>query len=395
MTTETLLPPITGLQAPRPRIFSRALVLTFLVNIGALTSFYLLISVVPLYARSVGAGGAVAGMATGAMMFATVAAEFATPRLMARFGNRLVLALGLVLLGAPALALTGSGSVTVIMVVCVIRGAGFAITMVVAGSLVASLVPPSRRGEGLGIFGVVVGVPGVIALPLGVWVAGHVGYQTVFVAGAVAGLAGLAVVSGLPDGRAAASPEQSVGVLARLRTPALTRPVLVFTATTMAVGIVVAFVPLAAGRASGSLVAVALLAQSVTMTLARWWAGRFADRHGAGRLLVPGVLLSAAGVLGLVWAGNPVILIGGMLVFGAGFGAIQSASLVLMLDRVPASGYDTISALWNMAYDGGWGLGAAGFGIIAVHTGYTAAFALTACLVLVALVPAVCDRRSS
>ena len=41
--------------------------------------------------------------------------------------------------------------------------------------------------------------------------------------------------------------------------------------------------------------------------------------------------------------------------------------------------------MWNLAYDGGMGLGAAGFGVLAVHTGYPAAFALTAALLLTAL----------
>jgi hypothetical protein len=37
-----------------------------------------------------------------------------------------------------------------------------------------------------------------------------------------------------------------------------------------------------------------------------------------------------------------------------------------------------VSAVWNLAYDAGMGLGAAGFGVLAVRTGYPAAFALAA-----------------
>jgi predicted MFS family arabinose efflux permease len=82
------------------------------------------------------------------------------------------------------------------------------------------------------------------------------------------------------------------------------------------------------------------------------------------------------------------------VLFGIGFGVIQNATLALMYARVPASGYGTVSALWNLAYDAGWGLGAAGFGVIAVHTGYSAGFALTAVLVLAALGPARRDRKA-
>jgi predicted MFS family arabinose efflux permease len=60
----------------------------------------------------------------------------------------------------------------------------------------------------------------------------------------------------------------------------------------------------------------------------------------------------------------------------------------LMYNRVAESAYGAVSAMWNLAYDGGMGVGAAGFGVLATRTGYPAAFALTAALLLTALLPA-------
>lgn len=378
--------------APRPRIMNRALLLFFVSAFGAATSFYLLLSVVPLYATSVGAGGTEAGLATGALMFSTVAGELATPRLVAGFGYRLVYAAGLLLLGAPAVPLTASASMVAIVAVCVVRGLGFAITVVVGSALVASLVPHERRGEGLGLYGVVVGVPSVVALPLGVWLARHVGYPPVFVAAAVAALAGLAVVAGLPGRQP--KPQQPVGVLTGLRTPALVRPSIVFAATAMAAGVVVTFLPLAVTRASGNLAALALLAQAAAATGTRWWAGRYGDRHGPAGLLMPGVLAAAVGMLALVLTASPTAVVVGMMLFGAGFGVTQNASLALLFQRVSTSGYGMVSALWNLAYDAGLGAGAAGFGVLAAQTGYPTAFALTAALVLVAIAPTWRDRTA-
>src|SRR5258705_5654918 len=110
--------------AARPRLVSRALLLLFFAAFGAMTGFYLLLSVVPLYASSVGAGGLGAGLTTGALMLATVAAELAAPALLARFGYRVVLGAGLLLLGAPALALPASASLPASLVACVVRGVG-------------------------------------------------------------------------------------------------------------------------------------------------------------------------------------------------------------------------------------------------------------------------------
>jgi predicted MFS family arabinose efflux permease len=51
-----------------------------------------------------------------------------------------------------------------------------------------------------------------------------------------------------------------------------------------------------------------------------------------------------------------------------------------------------VSAVWNLAYDAGLGLGAAGFGVVAARAGYAAAFGITAGLMLVALGPVWRDR---
>jgi predicted MFS family arabinose efflux permease len=378
----------------RPALMSRALALVFVASFGTSTSLYLLLSVVPLYATSLGAGGGGAGLATAALMLATVAGELATPRLVARFGHRLVLAAGLLLLGVPALALTGARDMAAVLAVCAVRGLGFGVLVVVGGALLASLLPAERRGEGLGLYGVVVGVPSVVALPLGVWLAGRVGYPPVFVAGALAALAGLAVVPGLP-GRQEPGAERPVGVVAGLRTPALVWPAVVFAATTMAAGVVVTFLPLAVRGASGNLVAAALLAHAAAATLTRWWAGRHGDRHGPTALLLPGLLVAAAGMLTLVWTASPAAVLAGMVLFGAGFGVTQNATLSLMLAGVPSSAYATASALWNLAYDAGFGLGAAGFGVLAASSGYPAAFAMTGALVLAALLPASRLRSSN
>jgi MFS family permease len=373
--------------ARRPPLLTRALLLLFAANIGSATSFYLLLSVVPRYAPA--ANTNTAGMLTAALMLATVIGELAVPRLTATFGHRRVLTIGLLLLGAPALLLTISNT-AVVIAVCLIRGLGFAITVVIGGALSATLIPAERRGEGLGISGIVAGIPAVIALPAGLALAAHLGPNTVYLAGAIAALAAIAVIPGLPNHHAG-TVHTETGMLSALRTTALRRPAMVFAVTAMAAGITVTFLPLATG-ASASIAAIALLAQSSAMSLARWIAGRHGDRHGPATQLIPALATTAAGIALLATGNNPTLIIGGALLFGIGFGIAQNATLTLMFARVPTTGYGAASALWNLGYDGGMGVGAAGFGLVAAHTGLHTAFALTAVAVLVFVVPARRDR---
>jgi MFS family permease len=385
--------------AARPRLVTGRFAAALLASFGALTSFYLLLSVTPMYAVSAGAGSAGAGLVTGSLMLTTVLAEFASSRLMRRYGYRTVFAAGALLLGGPVPALLAPHSMVTIVAVSVLRGFGFGLATVVIGALVASSVPPERRGEGIGLAGVVACVPAIVALPSGVWLAQNTGYAVVIAITAVSALAPLAAVpwlggsAGPEAGTEAGTDAKPAGLLASLRSAGQLRPAVIFATTTVSAGVVASFLPLAAGVPAG-VAALGLFAQAVTATASRWWAGRRGDRHGHARLLIPGLLIATAGMTSLIWVSAPAVLIAGMCLFGIGFGITQNATFALMIDRAPASGYGTASAVWNLAYDAGYGAGPIAFGVFVAHTGYPAAFALTGLLILTALLPAVRDRAA-
>lgn len=387
MTTDTLAPataPDVVVESAPSRLVSRALLLRFVSIIGSSIGFYLPLSVVPMFAEHTGSGGS-AGLATVTLLLATVACELVTPRLVGRIGYRGALALGLTLLGAPTVVLALSDNPGLILAVSAVRGAGFAISVVAGGVLTATLVPADRRGEGLALVGVVAGVPGLIALPAGVWAAARFGYAPVFTVTTVATLLTLLSVPGLPRRAASVTPGDHRGVLSGLRNPALTRPAAIFATSTAAIGVFVTFLPLAtAGRPTWVSTA-ALFVQPASSTVTRWIAGRIGDRRGQKCLLVPGLILTAAGMAAIALTSVPAAVIAGALVFGTGFGVLQNATLTLMYARVSPGEEGAVSAIWNAAYDLGMAAGAFCAGLAVTPLGYPATFVLTATALLPAL----------
>ncbi|HZC70044.1 MAG TPA: MFS transporter [Jatrophihabitans sp.] len=396
MSTMTVpaLPPATlaastATVATRPQLLTAAVLRLFAVDFAAMSSFYLLVAVVPLFSTDRDLGPTGAGLSIGVLMAASVAGELGTPALATRVGYRRLLVAGLVLLGAPALALPAVTGLGGLLVVSVARGFGFAVVVVAIGTVAATTIPEQRRGEGLGLLGLMATLPSILTLPLGVWLVGRLGYPVVFSLGAGCALVAAGVAVGLPEA-AAAEDEHGGGLLATLRRPALRRPAVLFAAAAVASGVVVTFLP----SAVAARVAVpALFVQSATASAARWLAGRFSDRHGAARLLAPSLALSAAGMLGAACTGSGFAVVAGMAVFGVGFGAAQAASLNTMLQRAPRAQYGAVSAAWNASYDLGWGAGAIGIGVAVSNAGYSGAFVASACLVLVALPLSTTRRR--
>jgi MFS family permease len=376
------------------RLLSPPLAATFLAEFTSLTSFFLLVSVTPMLAAAAGAGSSGVGLITGSLLLGTVAAEAAAAAAIRRFGYRMVLAAGALLLGVPALALLASEPQAVMVSVSFVRGLGFGFCGVAVGALTAQLLPPERRGEGLGLLGLVAGVPAIVALPAGIWLAGH---HLAVVAGAVAAVAGLlplAAIRWLPDGRGvphAARAGQTEGTRNCRRTAgAAVRLPLIFTAATVAAGVLASFLPLAKGIPS-SLSSAALLVQAIIATLSRWQAGKHGDRYGHARLLVPALIVAALGMAAMLFLSAPVVIFASMVLFGAGFGVIENTTLALLIGQLPEA---KASALWNLAYDAGYGAGPAVFGLICVRTGYPAAFALTGALILAAVPAAVRERKA-
>jgi hypothetical protein len=94
----------------------------------------MLLAVVPMYFGAHGLGEWGAGLSTGALMLASVAAEMVIPSVAAKVGYRRLLVVGLLLLGVPALALPAAPTLTGLLVVSVLRGVRFAVVVVCVGA---------------------------------------------------------------------------------------------------------------------------------------------------------------------------------------------------------------------------------------------------------------------
>ena len=396
MSTLTQSPPRAAVP---DRLLSAPLAATFLAEFTSLTSFFLLLSVMPMLTAAAGAGSSAAGLVTGALLLGTVAAEAVAATAIKRFGYRMVLAAGAVLLGGPALALLVREPQAVMLTVSLVRGLGFGLCGVASGALTAKLLPPERRGEGLGLLGVVSGVPAVVALPAGVWLAGHHLAAVAAVVAAVVGLVPLVAIHWVPgrhETRRTASPERRPGAHSsgrhssgRQAGAALRLPV-VFAAATVAAGVLDSFLPLAKGIPS-NLCSAALLVQAISAMLSRWQSGKRGDRYGHTQLLVPALVVAALGMTAMVMLGSTVMIFAGMVLFGAGFGVLENATFAQLIEQLPEA---KASALWNFAYDAGYGAGPAVFGLICVRTGYPVGFALTGALILAAVPVALRERKA-
>ena len=341
--------------------------------ICTMSSFYLLLSAVPVHAAMLG-GDLAAGFATGSLMATTIVGEFVAPRLIARVGRRPALAVALLMVAAPCL-ISFSHFLPLVLIGCMVRGLGLGVLLVAACGLATLLAPPRRRAEALGLYGLASAVPAIVCVPLGPWILAKAG--AVAIAGLTAGLplAGLAGVALLPR---IVQPLDDSGHNHAL--PALSLaawPAVSLAIGAILVGATVTFLPLAHPEAGQGTIMVALLLQGLMAAVARWLAGRPVDRHGPQGAAIGGVALVILSALCLALSGSIAVVIG-MALSGLAFGVLQSATLAQLMARATLAQVDGAGALWNGAYDAGLGIGGLVFGALATGVGYAASFAIAA-----------------
>ncbi|MGY1734790.1 MFS transporter [Geodermatophilus sp. SYSU D00684] len=353
--------------------------------VGATTlgfaSYCLTLASLPAYAVAGGASADTAGVVTAVFLAVTIAVQSVVPALTARFGLGPVLAAGLLALGAPSPLYALGDGVPWLSAVSAVRGAGFAVLTVLGAMLAAQVAPPERRGESIGLYGLAIAVPNLVAVPAGVALVldGHPGWLAWLAASPVLALP---LVPGLAR---SVHWEGGAGTSSRAAARAALAPSAVLLLVTLAGGGVVTFLPIE--RPDGVLATAALLVFGITGALTRWRAGLLADRLGSRRLLPAALVAGAVGLaavaLGLV-TGDAVVLIGAA-VFGAGYGAVQNLTLVTAFARAGEGGSTAASALWNASFDAGTAIGALVLGLVAAGVGLPWTYVLVAGVLLAGL----------
>lgn len=397
-----------------PGLKGRGFALLIAATAVGLCGFAAVLPLVPLWASRGGAGEFGAGATTAVFMLTTVLTQLCMPWLLDRAGGyRWTFPVGALVMGVPTPLFAMTTDLGPILVVSAVRGLGFGMVTVAGTALAARLVTREQVGRATGYYGLAVGLPQIVILPGGVALALALGFDTAFWLTGISGVVSAALASGIlvADGGRNREALRSTGEQTPDRTDsprglpllvALAAPLAVMLLIASGAGAIVTFLAIPLERAAW-LVGALLAAYALMLVIGRWSAGMLFDRYGRTLLLLPGALSAVLGMVliavalwsngdGAPGAGTAALVLGGAALFGAGFGAVQNETVTMMLNRAGPTGHGRASAVWNIGYDAGTGVGAVALGLVIQLSGYGPAFALLA-LALVAVVPLTLNRR--
>ena len=267
-----------------------------------------------------------------------------------------------------------------------LHGVIFAVATTTAAALVALVLPPARKGEGIGYFALSTNLAMVVGPMIGLLLMEHSSATTLFVALSI--LAAISIAAGgghklpdeviLPQKKAGRTLSVSTFIERRALAPSLIAGILFF-----AYGSVLTFIPLytrSLGLSSETSLFYACYAGAILVT--RPFIGRIFDRKGPDYTVYPGLLLFAAGMFLLGTITGLAGLITAALLLGAGFGAVTPALQTLAVRSAPAARAGVATATYFWSLDISVGLAAAGLGVVAATYGYAFTYSIVDVVVI-------------
>lgn len=350
---------------------------SFLLVLSATFAYFVavgaLLPALPLYVEGPLGGETVSvGLAVGSFSFAALILRPWAGRLGDRRGRRLLVVGGAALAAASMAGYMAATSLSVLVVLRLVTGAGEALFFVGVVSAANDLAPDERRGEAMSLFSLAPYAGVAVGPILAEAMLDRHGFATVWVITAVSALVAMLLGFRLPEtGSAASVPAR------RLLHPAGLLPGAVLLTVFLGFAGFNAFVPLYARQLElGPQLPFVIFA--VVLLGIRSVGAKLPDRLGAARAGRAAVTGAAVGLATIGLWPTQAGLVAGTVVFAAGQALAFPALMALAVRRAPASERSSVVATFTAFVDVAFGLGPISLGLVAGALGYGAAFVVAA-----------------
>lgn len=137
----------------KPQLWTKDFLIDSATNFFVYLVFYLLMAVIAIYAMdNLQASPSEAGLASGIFIVAALFSRVLTGSFIERVGRKKMLYIGLTVFLLATFLYFGITSLPFLFLIRFLHGMGFGIASTATGTIVASIIPQGRRGEGIGYY---------------------------------------------------------------------------------------------------------------------------------------------------------------------------------------------------------------------------------------------------
>ncbi|MBB6447094.1 MFS transporter [Bacillus benzoevorans] len=361
------------------RLWTKDFILVCATNLFLFLNYYYLLVTLPIYLiqEMNGPKSQVGLVITVFFISAILIRPFAGQWIMS-YGIKKIFFIALAIYLASSFMYFFTTTLSSLLILRLIHGVGFGMVTTTAGTIVANLIPDSRKGEGMGYFGLTMNISMALGPFLGLIAMYNWGATIMFAVSAAS------VMIGTITGLLISLPKKDIKVERPVKKGIDLHSVFEISALKISIvalffgfiySSIVSFVSVYAEEIHLSHVAsYFFIVYAVVLILSRPFTGRWFDQYGANFIIYPAILLFAAGLYLLSSAASAFIFLLAAAFVGLGWGTIFPSAQTIAIQVARPERRGVATATFLSLFDTGIGIGSLIIGYVGAGIGYSSLY---------------------
>ena len=377
-------------------LWTKNFILVSTINFFVIFIFYMLMVTIAEYAvNDFGASTSTAGLIASIYIIGVLVGRLMSGRLSVLWGIKKTFFIGLTFFVITTLAYFIASSIPLLFSVRLLHGIAVGILSTATGAFIAQIIPPTRRGEGIGYYSMSIVLASAIGPFIGMVLTSNSGdFTTIFIFNAV--LAAACVVTSLfvrmentkQQQKLVTTTQKKSGFWIKNYIEPKALPIsMIALLAGFAYSGVMSFLSFYSKEIhlveAGSLF---FLVYAIAILVSRPFTGSLMDRRGANIVVYPALLLFGLGMVLFSQAFSSLILLMAACLIGLGFGNFTSIAQALAIQGIEKQRLGLATTTYFILYDVGLGIGPFFLGYLVPQLGYRFLFLAMVPVILIAII---------
>lgn len=373
------------------KIWTKSFISISITQFLVFIAFYTLLTTLPIYViNNLGGSKADGGLVVTVMLIAAIIVRPFSAKLLDMIGKKKGLVLSIAVFTVTCFFYIWVKEFIPLMVLRFIHGLSFGIITTATGAIAADVIPPARRGAGLGYFAMAMNLAVVVGPFIGLSLLQFASFQTLFI------ILSIFMIGGVISSMLVHVPAHTVTVdkepAFRLKLHDLIEvkalPIALISGLVgLAYASILSFISVYSDSLGLSAAAsYFFLVFAIVMLASRPSLGRAFDSRGAKFVILPCLFIFAIGLVVLSFTNTALILLVAAGLIGLGYGTLLPSFQTMAIQTADSSRSGHATATFFIFYDLGIAAGAFIWGLVVADIGFHNMYILCALLVLVTIV---------
>ncbi len=376
----------------KEKLWTKQFLIVSLINFMITLMFYLLIVTIASYAQSkYGASTSTAGLVSSIFIIGSLIGRLGTGRVIGDLGTKKTLWTGLVFFTITSILYFAAFNIGLLIIIRLLQGIAVGIAGTATGTIIAQILPNTRKGEGIGYYS----LSAILATAIGPFIGilllkAENGFQWIFALNIVLSFVCLIIYAvvkidvSLP--KSSSQPLEKSSLISKFIEPRALPISMVALLIGFSYSGVMSFLSFYALEVD--LVSAAsyfFLIYAIVVIISRPFTGKLLDTKGANIVAYPCFVLFALGMFLFSQATAGWMLLLAAALMGFGYGNFNSIAQSVAVKVTPPHRFGLATSTYFILYDIGLGIGPFLLGFIVPYSGYRPIFLSMVILIVICI----------